>query len=177
MAGVTNLNTADLDNYVGKSIEKICPLGFGKVGDAENHCAHFVSHVLKINDSFGFGLTCAGMTFEGKKKKDAGACLRVNEIYNHVEDLETPNEKGCLVYFTLSSNIDKSGLMGSQPKKHVGIYFQGFVYNYGNTKDAVRKNTLADLKALYGATTITRFTVFPDGIRLLKLDEIQNLAK
>ena len=37
MAGIVSLSVALLDNYVGKSIEDICPLKFGKVGDAHNH--------------------------------------------------------------------------------------------------------------------------------------------
>ena len=57
MAAALVMNTAVLEEYVGKNIELICPLGFGKIGDVDNHCAHFVSHVLRLNESLGFGPT------------------------------------------------------------------------------------------------------------------------
>src|SRR5262245_4414361 len=100
MPAVLPLSVAALDAFVGLGIEKICPLKFGKKGDEHNHCAHFVSHVLKLNADCGFGLTCAGMTSAGKKHGQAGACIRVHNIYNNCYDLNDPAAGGCLAYFT-----------------------------------------------------------------------------
>lgn len=169
------MNSAVLEEYVGKNIEEICPLGFGKKGDSDNHCAHFVSHVLRLNESLGFGLTCAGMVHVGKKNRSAGGCIRVNNIFNNCEDLDGPCETGCLVYYTIPGNMS-NGLMGSMSKKHVGIYYNNFVYNYGNTKDAVRKDTDTALTQLYGKTTITRYTSFPTGAQLTAFGELAKLA-
>ena len=175
MAGIVSLSVALLDNYVGKSIEDICPLKFGKVGDAHNHCAHFVSHVLKLNDSLHLGTTCAGMIWKGKEHADAAGCIRVNNIFNACDDLEEPDDDGCLVYYTTKSNMHKDGTMGDHKQKHVGICYKGRVYNYGNKKDEVRDDEVGDLAKLYGAKTITLYTAFPDGAKALTLEEIKAL--
>lgn len=153
-----------LDGFVGKNIRQICPLGFGTIGDSHNHCAHFVGHVLHLNSTLNLGLTCAGMVHIGKMDRKDGAVIRVNDIFNNAEDLQQACPTGCLVYFTVPGNMS-NGLMGSMSKKHVGIYYQGHVYNYGNTRDAVRKDTVADLAQLYGSTTITLYTGYPVGAR------------
>lgn len=164
-----------LDQFVGLSIEKICPLKFGTVGDSHNHCAHFVGHVLKLNNTNSNGFTCAGMMIAGKNHPEAGAVIRVNDIYNACVDLEEPDPLGCLAYYTVASNI-KDGLMGTMSKKHVGICLQGYVYNYGNGKDAVRKDKVGDLSNLYGSKTITRYTKLPLTYSVLTLEEIQALV-
>jgi hypothetical protein len=115
------LSTTLLDSFVGKSIEDICPLGFGKIGDSENHCAHFVGHVLKLTSAVVQGLTCAGMVSTGKKHPQAGAVIRVNNIFNCCENIAQPASLGCLAYYTVKSNIAKSGLMGDMSHKHVGV--------------------------------------------------------
>lgn len=169
--------TADyLDKFVGEGIEKICPLKFGKTGDGHNHCAHFVGHAMKLNNSATNGFTCAGMVYAGKKSPEAGAVIRVNDIYNICIDIDEPDPLGCLAYYTLPTNIDKDGFMGTMSQKHVGICLGGYVYNYGNSKDAVRKDKVGDLAALYGAKTITRYTKLPPTYTLLTLEEIQTLV-
>ena len=174
---MASLSTALLDSFVGKSIEDMCPLNFGKKGDAHNHCAHFVGHVLKLNHSVAPGLTCAGMVFGGNKHPAAGALIRVNDIFNYCEDLDEPASLGCLAYYTLKSNIGKDGMMGDMKQKHVGICFNGSVYNYGNSHDKVRKDNVGDLDGLYGKDTIARYTVLPLGYSVLTLEEIKALAK
>ncbi|MFL5331495.1 MAG: hypothetical protein ACJ8C4_21605 [Gemmataceae bacterium] len=171
------LSASALDAFLDKSIDKICPLGFGKVGDVHNHCAHFVSHVLKLNSAQHIGYTCAGMVNLGKKNAAAGGCIRVNEIYNACDKLSTPDEAGCLAYFTLPGNMEKDGSMGSMADKHIGIYLGGMIWNYGNTKDQVRKSDVAFLGTLYGKSTIARYSKFPAGATTLTLEQIQALAK
>lgn len=171
MANNLNLTAECLDEYVSKPITKICPLGFGKVGDAHNHCAHFVGHVLTLNHDANVGLTCAGMVSAGHKRKAEGACIRVNEVFNRCTDLDEPDEKGCLAYITISSNVKKEGgvyVMGQHPRKHIGIYLGGYVWHYGNTKDKVRKQALDDFKKHYAGTTTVRFTIFPQKAAFVK---------
>ncbi len=174
---MASLSTALLDTFVGLSIEQICPLKFGTVGDDHNHCAHFVGHVLKLNSSVANGLTCAGMVYAGKKNPTAGALVRVNDIFNFCADIDEANPLGCLVYYTLPGNIKADGTMGSMRKKHVGICIEGYVYNYGNTNDKVRRDRVGDLARLYGKKTITLYTDLPMGHTVLTLDEIKRLAR
>jgi hypothetical protein len=94
--------------YVGKSVEDFCAFGYGKTGDPQNHCAHFVAHALNIQvgelcsnllpwnvkDPAADKLFRAGekqnlraglYTLEDKAKVPLkGASTRVNEIYNSV---------------------------------------------------------------------------------------------
>src|SRR5262249_37699258 len=175
MAGIVTLSTTLLDSYVGLSIEDICPLKFGKDGDEHNHCAHFVSHILKLNNSLHLGETCAGMIWKGKQHAAAAGCIRVNDIFNACVDLEGPDEGGCLAYYTTKGNMHKDGTMGTHKQKHVAICYNGNVYNYGNTKDKVRKDKVGGLAKLYGAKTITLYTGFPDGAKSLTLAEIKAL--
>jgi hypothetical protein len=68
MASVTE---DQLKAALGKHIREFCGAGF--TSDGENHCAHFVSHIL----GFTFGATC---TMMGKNHGDA-ANIRVQEIF------------------------------------------------------------------------------------------------
>lgn len=176
VSSVASLSTALLDTFLGLSIEQICPLKFGTVGDEHNHCAHFVGHVLKLNSSVANGLTCAGMVYAGKEKPVAGALIRVNDIFNFCAVIDEPNPLGCLVYYTLGDNIGADGKMGSMRKKHVGICIQGYVYHYGNTNDKVRRDGVGGLAKLYGRKTITLYTQLPMGHTVLALEEIRRLA-
>ena len=44
------------------------------------------------------------------------------------------------MFVTDAGNV-KDNLMAQVPRKHVGIVWAGAVYNYGNTNQAVRKET------------------------------------
>ncbi len=50
-----NVTEASLNALLGKHIRDVCPLGYS--ADTDNHCAHFVSHVL----GFQFNTTCRTM--------------------------------------------------------------------------------------------------------------------
>jgi hypothetical protein len=63
--------SAILEGCVGHHIRDICNNGF--TSDADNHCAHFVSHVLKLS----FGYTCRTAT----GGPNPGGCLRVQEVF------------------------------------------------------------------------------------------------
>jgi hypothetical protein len=181
MVSYVLITAAGLDTFKGNDIGSICPCGFDD--DDQNHCAHFVSHVLKLNDDLHIGLTCAGMSNQGKKlkSKGAGACLRVNEVFNHCADIPVADESGCLIYITKLANIKKTGEMGDMPKKHIGIYFGGNVWHYSNTDQEVECWTKADwvskLDQHYGRHTVVKFTEIPDGATLLNLTQVLALAK
>ena len=164
MANHLNLTPEALDKYIGKAITELCPLKFGTIGDEHNHCAHFVGHALTLNHDANVGTTCAAMVWAGRKRKDEGACIRVNEVFNRCDDLDGPDEKGCLAYITIPSNVKEENgvwVMGSHKRKHIGIYLAGCVWHYGNTKDKVKKQPLAEFEKHYSGKTVVRFTVFP----------------
>jgi hypothetical protein len=167
------LTTACLDEFLGKSIVDICPAGFGKIGDNDNHCAHFVGHVLRIND---IGYTCTQHHNPKKKPASQGAVLRVNELYNACEKIAQPEVTGCLAYFTLPGNLT-GNQMGSMSKKHVGIWFAELVWNYGNTADKVRKDTVEWLSSylggVYGGKIAVRYTKFPPNATFQTLAQIK----
>src|SRR3954464_4477177 len=106
MANNLNLTAEQLDAYLGKSIDEICPLGFGKVKDKHNHCAHFVGHALTLNDKTLVGDTCAIMVYQGQKHRNQSACIRVVEFFNlQTMQLAEPDEKGCLAFLTMENNV------------------------------------------------------------------------
>jgi hypothetical protein len=179
--GVANLNT-----YVAKSIEAICPLGYGKEGDAENHCAHFVSHALNIQvgslctDLLAYRSTSSS-TRQGVRDNERagmkgfrGGSIRVDDIYNSIVaeskgefDARPPEIDECLIYATLPANIDsKRTRMGSMSRKHVGIHRAGSIWHYGNTEDRVACDGVAafqdKFRKNYGRGTLFLWSAIPD---------------
>ncbi len=169
-----------LEAFVGKPIEKICGFGFGKTGDDQNHCAHFVGHALRHTG--GQGLTCEQMLAKAMTKKhplhgQRGALLRVNDLYAGVTGkakldhtaAELPNLTKGLIFVSVNSNyINGIEGMGSQSRKHVGIIKDGHVIHYGNTADAVRKDTLKTfikhMTGAYGAAITFVTTDLPGAV-------------
>ncbi len=175
---------ANLKRYLGKSVEDFCPLGYGKVGDAESHCAHFVAHALNIQ----VGKVCTGL-LEWKETKGTtrasvrsnqkagmqgflGASTRVNEIFNSLPagskgDWDSRSAGDCLIYAVPLDYVplDRS-TMSDRPKKHIGIFSQDSVWHYGNSNDKVRCDPLEQFmqkfRSQYGASTIFLWSVIPD---------------
>ena len=133
---MANVVTATLlDGWVGKGVSDFCDNDFSS--PLQNHCAHFVSHVLGLT----FGLCCGSMT---SRRTSAGTSLRVNEIFNVLAHrgqwAEAPaTTDGLLVFVTSAVNV-RNNIMANVPRKHVGIVFSGAVYNFGNTQHMVRKD-------------------------------------
>ena len=180
MATPLVLTAQGLDTFKDKLIKDVCPLGF--IDPAENHCAHFAGHVLKLNSTVKIGLTCDKMISKPTKFPAAGACLRVHELFNACDDLSVRNESGCLIYVTKATNISpKDGTMGNIRQKHVGIYFQGNVWDYSNDAGKVLSEKvdafITRIDKAYGGHTVARFTVIPDGADFLTLAQVQALAK
>ena len=160
-----NISEEFLEGYVGNKVEDFCE-NFGTTGDEHNHCAHFVSHVL----GFRIGQLCNGMKFETRKDVDAGRTIRVNDLFNNCPKRGYWKDRPldldcCLIFAVLKSEIkNEKGLLsiGTHPRKHVGIYFKGKTYNYGNTKDKVRVDGVAHFENLYGKGTVALYATFPE---------------
>jgi hypothetical protein len=123
-----------LDSYVDRPIEQICPFGY----KTDNHCAHFVSHVLQL----GIGLTCAGGSM-------GAAGVRVHELFPYCGDRreirECPTTGEGLIFVSEKSNFHGSpSVIDNVPKKHVGILWNGRVWHYSNTKHKVIVQSVAD---------------------------------
>ncbi len=148
---------ASLQDYVGKSIGDICSNGFST--SKQNHCAHFVSHVLGIK----LGMLCGDMTWETRK---TGASIRCDELYNQLRSKGEWKDKpaladGLLIFVTSAANV-RNGLMTNHPKKHVGIHFGGQVFNFSNSKSQVVVDHSVDafhnrFKLNYGGKDISLF--------------------
>jgi hypothetical protein len=118
-----------LDAYLQKNISEVCPNGY--TAAADNHCAHFVSHVL----GFRFGLTCGDMGHG----TGPSANIRVQELFPKCPTVGTWAQKPlvlmqCLVFITNANNVDlQNKTMVNVPRKHVGIYYNGTIWHYSNS--------------------------------------------
>jgi hypothetical protein len=136
-----------LSGYLGKSIGQICQSGY--TSDADNHCAHFVSHVL----GYKFGVTCHMM---GTPNGPA-ANLRVQEIFPRcakvgVWSLRPATLSVCLVFITRASNVNlATRVMANVPRKHIGIFVGGVVWHYSNSQRKVVTQTPALFSTHYPA--------------------------
>lgn len=130
-----------LTEYLGKKIDQICPFSLGK-DSSQNHCAHFVSHVMEYDD---FAVTCKNQTNADKLLSGKGAAIRVDEIFNVVPEsgpwtARPLSLRSCLIFATNSGNIKQNGEMNNGKKKHIGIFLDGVVWHYSNTRDGVAKD-------------------------------------
>lgn len=183
MSNHLSLTAARLDEYVGKDIARICPVGFGEVKDKWHHCAHFVGHALGLNHAADVGATCASMIWKGDRSRSA--CLRVNELFNRaVAEIDAADDKGCLIFCTVPDNAPKPPvgrrIMGTKSRKHVGIYLDGSVWHYGNTGDKVKCESLDDFTAAfqrnYGADAIFFYGRFPTAARFIEFKDLKGSA-
>ncbi len=132
---MTTLKTK-LDKSLGKSIDDICGNKFHDL--KQNHCAHYVSHMM----GFEFSFNCK--EFKGGKKQPAN--IRVHEVFAQCPKVgnfaDADKSKSQLVFVTRKShvNLDKKTMV-NHPQKHIGIFCDGHVYHYSNTPDQVVKWT------------------------------------
>jgi hypothetical protein len=158
--GTVAADALNLEPYLGKSVVDFCGK-YGSVGDSENHCAHFVSHVLQLRIPGAALCSNVGGSSYTYAERRAGFCVRVNQVFNSCsnrarwDDNNLPTDV-CFIVATLEENIQSENplTIGAMSRKHIGFYSGGHVYNYGNTQDKVRKTPLADFKRHYGANTI-----------------------
>ena len=128
-----------LQDYLGQHIRDICPIGYAN--DSDNHCAHFVSHVL----GYQFGATCRTM----KRGQGTPGSIRVHEVFARCVDvgrwdaLPVPLFWG-LVFITNASNVTLgTQTMSNVPRKHIGIFYGGArtIYHYSNSRHQVVSQT------------------------------------
>ncbi len=150
---MSNIPT-DIGRNLSKSIDAFCPFSIGK-NRSQNHCAHYVSHIMGYEFT---GPTCKNFTWADKQKPAKGATIRVDDLFKRSLNVDLLANKPaelteCLIFVTLDSNVKKVGnklVMGNHPRKHIGILYQGKVWNYSNTNNRV----VSDLLAIF----ITKFT-------------------
>ncbi len=136
-----------LNGFLGKSIAKLCPNGF--TSHADDHGAHFVAHVL----NFRFGVTCQIMGHG----RFPGVNVRVQEIFPRcpsvgVWSLRPASLSPCLVFITGAANVNlASRVLANVPRKHVGIFFGGFVWHYSTSQQRVVKQTPGEFASHYPA--------------------------
>lgn len=144
-------DAATLDAYRGKHIRDVC--GNAYVDDDDNHCAHFVSHVM----GFGFGTTCRSMG----NGSSPGACIRVQQLFTmcpSVGEWETLASTSCLVFVTNRPNVDvRRRRMDNVPRKHVGIYRAGTIWHYSNRLTRVVTQTPSEFVHHYPGPGIALF--------------------
>jgi len=139
------ITPAQLDAYPGKSIDSICQNGY--TSHADNQSAHFVSHVL----GYTFGITCEMMGH----RRGPGATIRVQELFLRcksvgVWSLRPASLSTCLVFMTRASNVSLAARnMSNAPRKHIGIYMNGFIWHYSSTRQQVIKETPSQFKLHY----------------------------
>lgn len=135
---MATLNQYVLDSYLEKHISEICLNQFD--GDGRNHCAHFVSHVLKI----GSGKTCHKMVHRTHRVMPAGTIL-VSDLFDitpNVHELLSSQLSGQgLIYVSAPESFAQIGSdthrIKTVKKRHVGLFLNGRVWHYKNTKNKV----------------------------------------
>lgn len=159
-----------LESTLGQAIGQFCPNGFAD--PAQNHCAHFVGHVLAVDA----GYDCR--THTGKTGQ--GACLRVHELFAHcpcVGHFEDAPHGVCVVFVTARTNVDLAAQrMRNVPQKHVGLYDGTHVYHYSNGQDQVIRQTpaefLARFEALYAGEQALYFGTLPPEAQVPESDAL-----
>ncbi|WP_330703036.1 hypothetical protein [Novosphingobium resinovorum] len=160
---LNSLNKDDLAAFEGKGAADFCNTGLTTAD--QNHCAHFVCHALGFDKATPL---CGDMKWATRK---TGVTMRVDGLFNYCtvtgvfDDPKTVptdmvGKTAFLVVATLSSNMSETGgtlFLGSSPKKHVGIYVDGSVWNFSNGRHKVVKDTVekffSKMTSNYGKST------------------------
>ena len=147
------ITSSQLNQRLGEPISKICENGYADPDD--NHCAHYVSHIL----GFRFGTTCRTM-HDGSAP---GANIRVQELFAHCPQVGKWADRPaaalqCLVFVTKASHVHiPQKLMDNVPQKHVGIYLGGTIWHYSNSTSKVVSVTPERFKHHYPGEGIELF--------------------
>lgn len=147
------IKAADLEQWEGKNISEICDGDY--TDNRKNHCAHFVGHAM----NYSIGYTCKRHTGKGEK----GASLRVNELFGRCVAVgkweSKPKElNGCLAFVTDQKNVNLvKGTMTDALKKHIGIFLDGTIWHYSNTRHKVVTTTPEKFAKHYSGDGITLY--------------------
>jgi hypothetical protein len=144
-----------MDEYLGASIQDICPNGYHTIGAGHNHCAHFVAHVL----SYDFGRTCHLMAARSRRLGRA-ATLTVKDIFDRSPNkfLVTscgPFPRPGIVYVTMRSNLNVDTMsLGSSLTRHVGVGIGSHVWHFSNSRNRVVKQPGSEFLSHYSGDTV-----------------------
>jgi hypothetical protein len=138
------IDAVTLNSLLGMHIRQLCVNGYA--ADSDNHCAHFVSHVLNL----GFGYTCSDAV-AAPQRRGAGANVRVHEIFDRCPGVRAldhcPARFEGLIFVSAPGNFttDAAGRasLRNVPKKHIGLFLDGEVWHYSNGQRQVVRQSLA----------------------------------
>ena len=152
-----------LSTYEGLHISDVCT-AVRFVDDAQNHCAHFVNHVLGVD----LPLTCGQLL----GKPGAAANIRVHETFACCPSVGRFDERPtgpCLVFVVQHTAVDLANhRMANVPKKHIGIFCDGDIWHYSNSqRKVVRESPERFLQHFSGAGFGLFFGTFPAGSRAI----------
>jgi peptidoglycan hydrolase-like protein with peptidoglycan-binding domain len=153
-----------LATYEGLHISDICT-AVRFVDDAQNHCAHFVNHVLGFDEP----LTCGRLV----GRPGAAANIRVHETFAKCPSVGAFEDKpalgACFAFVTLRSAVDlATRTMTNVPKKHIGIFCDGEIWHYANAKrKVVRETPEVFARHFAGSGFALFFGTFPSGTQAL----------
>jgi hypothetical protein len=152
-----------MHRYLRQPITRICNNALAK-STTENHCAHFVCHVMRWNTIPG-AATCNRMTFADRN--NYGVHIRVNEVFNAAPNRHAWPAGGklsdpALVVATIASNVQHSSgfspRIGEHSRKHIGIHYQGQIWHYSTAHVQVFADTPQQFRTRkagdYGPTTV-----------------------
>ncbi len=159
----------DLQTLVGKPIDHFCQNGF--TASNINHCAHFVSHALELSFSYHCQEHTAGSA--------QGANIRVHEVFAQCPLVGAWSDADLtqmqLIFVTRATHVDLGRKeMVNHPQKHIGIFKDGMVYHYSNSRDKVVKQPVDDFfdtfEAIYVGTQGLFFGLIPGSDLDLRVD-------
>jgi len=149
-----------MDRYLGLHINQVCRNAIVSA-PGQNHCAHFVSHVMRWHHIPG-AARCGFMSHSDSRP---GVHIRVNEIFN-----VAPNRAAwpagaalpdpCLVYATIPSNVRPGPppTFGTHERKHIGLYYLGKIWHYSTFNRQVFADSRTQLRSrmtdIYGSATV-----------------------
>ncbi len=151
------VSAVDFNRFVGRNISDICGNGFADPND--NHCAHFVSNAM----GYSFGYTCK----IASRGKLPGVNLRVHEIFACCPTVGHWVDKpialaACLVFVTNAGNVNvATKTMDNTPRKHIGVFIQGTIWHYSNSRQKVISQTPGELCITIPDRELPSFTVRP----------------
>ena len=101
-------------------------------------------------------VTCRQMS-AGRVADRIGVCIRVHELFAACPSVglfdqasEAQRASGLIVFVTAASAVNIAAqTMVNVPKKHVGLFIEGTIWHYSNTRDKVTTATSAQFRNHY----------------------------
>jgi hypothetical protein len=157
------INRELLTTYEGLHISAICT-AVRFVDDAQNHCAHFVNHVLGISEPLSCGQLLG--------RPGAAANVRVHETFAlcpTVGKFEDRPADPCFAFVVQRSAVDlATRKMQNVPKKHIGILCDGEIWHYSNAQRRVVRQLPAQFAQHFSGDGFALFFgTFPAAARAL----------